>query len=439
MTKYDVFIGIDFGTSFSKVCYSFNGTIYVYKVNNEPFIPTEAYYSIDKKEIYFKKPKSEINICKVKYFKYSMAFDGLTMKKIYKRDTYKELATMFSIFYLSRIIRNVKIEIKKKLNGKIDIKNINWEINMSAPINDYKGDLYQKYRNALISAYILSDEADSKDSVDISQIDKIYSNIKSEDHNYDTLKVHPELFIEAVFFTNNPGIDIGSYIIMDVGGGTVDVGILWKREWEGDIYFDLVVVNIIKYGLEVLCDKLKIDKGFDDKSILKILMEWAENKSLDKGKYINLEQEKIFSDTFLCDIKKMFEIEANSPVVGLNNVNYKRIYYSGGGFNCQWYKQKISLINNNIIEDEYFSNKHPVNYTDKSNFHRLIIAMELAQPEDLIAKNMGSTTIISGHNIIGNNIEIETYTTNIFNEKSIQSNYNTLQDRQREMYGDDPI
>jgi hypothetical protein len=446
MAKHDIFIGIDFGTSFSKVCYNLDDTIYVYKVNNDPFIPTEVFYSVDKKEIYLRKPSSEINICKARYFKYSMAFDGLSMEEISKKlpfgYTYKKLATMFSIFYLSFIIRDVKNEINNKLVGKIDITSINWEINMSAPINDYRGTLHQLYQNVLITANILSEKTNSKDIMNINEIDKIYTEIinhkSNENINYDTLNIYPELFIEAVFFTNNPGIDIGSYIIMDIGGGTVDVGILWKREWEGRILFDLVVVNILKYGLDVLCNKLITGKGPDEKAILKILMEWAENKSLDKEKYINLEQEKEFSDNFLSNIRRMLEIEATRPVVGLNDINYKRIYYSGGGFNFQWYKQKISLINSNIIEDKYFFSKLPVNYIDKSTFHRIIIAMELAQPEETIKKNMGSTVIITDQNIIPNNIENGTHTSNIINEKPEHSYYD-LQDRQREMYGDDPI
>jgi hypothetical protein len=95
--------------------------------------------------------------------------------------------------------------------------------------------------------------------------------------------------------------------------------------------------------------------------------------------------------------------------------------------------------NNPIIEDNYPIDKTPVNYNN-DDIHRLIIAMELAQPIEEIAKNFGSTYIISGNTEIPNYIEVKQENISIKEDgKHVLTNYEKLQDLQKELYGDDPI
>jgi len=441
MAKLDVFLGIDFGTSFTKVCYNINGTTYVYKNGNSPFIPTELYYSTSNNIIFLKKSINENEVFKVKYFKYSMAFDGLHIKEIsdnlpigYK---YKELANIFSIFFLSDIIKNVKKEILNFTGIKPE--NINIEINMSAPINDYRGGIYDLYRSVLISAFLLSQNNSESNSISIEDVKKIFKKVESEYSTsyYEQLKVHPEIFIEAVHFINKPGYNFGSYVIMDIGGGTVDVGILWKREWEGREYFDLIVINIIKYGIEVL--KNKLEKELNDEVIINILKNWLYENNNKKAEYIDLKKESELSSDFLNNLKKMIDIEENALRNGIKDIKSKRIFYSGGGYNFSWYKKNISNIGNHqIVEDKYQIEKIPQNIDKKVDLHRLVIAMELAQPEDRISQNMGSTTIITGQTKIPgtNNFQFDICETNIIREVKKQMDYYDLQDRQRELYGE---
>jgi len=434
MNNFDVFIGIDFGTSFSKICYNVKNDLYVYKKNDSPFIPTEIYYNMSNKEVFISKDIYPQQLISVKYFKYSMVFESIKneqiMKSLPENLTYKQINILFSIYFLAFIIKEVKQEIKNKYFINTDIKNIIWEINMSSPINDYQGEIYDLYFDVLNSAYILANDY-RLTNIHINIIYEIYNKVKNgKIKKNELLSIHPELFIEAVYLTNNNiiGLDYGSYMVMDIGGGTVDIGILWRRRWENRTINELVVINIIKYGVEKIIDELE-NIGIVRKDVNSILEHGEVNKNT-----------IIYNDYFIKNIEQMIDIEKGDPKIGINDIFNKRIYYTGGGCNFLWYKNIVNSIkNSNITEDKIPIKSFPLNYNIKHDVHRLIIAMELARPVDTIEMNLGSTRIINGEKIIPGNefTEIEIKETIINRSKPTQKilTYDDLQDRQRELYG----
>lgn len=437
MSNFDVYIGLDFGTSFSKVCYNVKGDLYVYKRDASPYIPTEIYYSKENKEVFINKNLNSKHLIPVKYFKYSMVFDPIIDEKINKslpiNLTYKQINIIFSIYFLACLVKEVKHEIIKKYYKNINTDNIKWEINMSAPIDDYHREIYDLYNDVLNSAYILASE-DQLEYFHIDKINEIYNNIQNNKiMKNDILSIHPELFVEAVYFTENNiyGLDYGSYMIMDIGGGTVDIGILWKRKWSNtETKYDLIVISIIQYGVEKIVDELK-KIGIGKQDGVNILVYGKHDRKVES-----------INDFFIKNIKKMIEIEGNNPKTGIDNINDKRIYYAGGGCSLLWYKNIVNSIKNNrITEDIIPINLLPLNYDNKKqDVHRLIIAMELANPVDKIERNLGTTIIINGEKIIpGDDFsKIEIIETCIIRNEP-RNYHNDLQDRQRDIYGDNPI
>jgi len=438
MSNFDVYIGLDFGTSFSKVCYNVKGDLYVYKKKDSPFIPTEIYYNTDTIEVFNNNDIYTQQLIPVKYFKYSMVFESIINKQILNNLpanlTYKQINILFSIYFLACVIKDVKQEIINKYYKNTDIKDIVWEINMSSPINDYQGKIYNLYFDVLNSAYNLANDCQLT-NIHINKINDIYNKVKNGIIiKNELLSIHPELFIEAVYLTNNNllGLDYGSYMVMDIGGGTVDIGILWRREWRNSTKYDLVVINIIKYGVERIIDELE-NIGIIRKDI---------NSILERGEFnINT---LIINEYFINNIEKMIDIEESDPKIGIEDIFNKRIYYTGGGCNLLWYKNIVNSINSSkITEDKIPIKSLPLNYNNKQDAHRLIIAMELARPVDTIEMNLGSTRIINGEKIISGNesLEFEIKETTITRSKPVQKiwTYNDLQDRQKELYGDEPI
>ena len=394
MSENEVYIGIDFGTSFSKICYRVEGDLHVYMQNNTPFIPTQVFFSKDTNNVCFYKTKEDF-LC-AKYFKYSMAFEPIKNQQIIKNlpsgYTYEDLNKYFSIYFLACIIKKVKHYIIEKHFPRILESDIDWEINMSAPINNYYGDIFNLYNNVLAAASILSKQ-NIIQGYSIDKIEKLYESEVNTDSSNKDIYVHPELFVQAVYFTDPKTIEfghkIGSYMIMDIGGGTVDIGIFWRRGWGDDVKFDLTVANILNYGVEVIREDLE-SNGISENNVQEFFQNNFRNELTDK-----------YSSIFTLNINKMIEEEERIPRVDIEDISNKRIYYSGGGSLFPWFKKRIDSITKNIItEDKISIDIRPKDYRSDKDLHRLIIAMVLSQPYEAIERHMGTTVIINGNRII---------------------------------------
>lgn len=112
-TQKIVIIGIDFGTSFTKVYFNQGGEVkqpiqFEVSSSKSYFLPTELYYNPTENKLYFHKDDN----CEVlKYFKYSMINEGLlTSKELLQKNTAFNIKPEFlcSVYYLACLIKEVK-------------------------------------------------------------------------------------------------------------------------------------------------------------------------------------------------------------------------------------------------------------------------------------------------------------------------------------------
>jgi hypothetical protein len=145
--KLPINIGIDFGTSYSKVCYEQMREANFVMFNKSEYKPSVLYYNYDKKIIYYNKPSDGTDIEKIKYFKYSMINDSLPKSEhlsIEKLSVQPEI--LCSVFFLSCLVKMAKVIshrllIAKSLAQRIedipDIKSFPWHFES---INNKKSD-----------------------------------------------------------------------------------------------------------------------------------------------------------------------------------------------------------------------------------------------------------------------------------------------------------
>ena len=99
----NIFIGIDFGTSYTKVSYSYaptdNPQIHTLKWNNDFFKPTVLF--IKDGSLFFDKPDGESK--EVKYFKYSMLEESLRNNRPY--GTKNNFEEMCCVYFLAQLIK----------------------------------------------------------------------------------------------------------------------------------------------------------------------------------------------------------------------------------------------------------------------------------------------------------------------------------------------
>lgn len=434
-TQKIVIIGIDFGTSFTKVYFNQGGEVkqpIQFEVNGSEsfFLPTELYYNSNENKLYFhKNDKFEV----LKYFKYSMINDGLlTNKELTQKNTNLKIKPEFlcSVYYLAYLIK----EVKKQISEILKTTDIKYTINMGCPIDNFGDRDKGTYDKALSVAYQLS-EVISNDGMTIEDLFSYYnSNIQKEIPNLQTI---PELYAEALWFIEQPSTGEGIYTILDIGGGTVDfASIAVSRTEEGEKKTKIYSQNVMPLGIEILLQYMypneynsKRDSCIECLKTNNVHMPfgWEPKHNDDR----ELKKAHEFDVQFASGIAEVKE--RNTYLMEEQNSKRKEIpYYSfGGGADFNWYHSIISSHSSAFSKTNIPPLKRKTVQLNNIPHNRLIIAEQLTRssfPEiEGFPWQFNRKCLFSGIN--GKEPFIR-------EEKTDFDLRYELEDRQKEIYGD---
>ena len=139
----EIFLGIDFGTSFTKVSYSYaptnNPEIQTIEWDYKEFLKPSIVY-LQNHELYFEKPEG--NEKEIKYFKYSIIEESLREKNL--ENTTNNFEKLCCVFFLANIIKNSLQHIKErlKITDEADLKIY---VNMGVPLENFYTDSEKKW------------------------------------------------------------------------------------------------------------------------------------------------------------------------------------------------------------------------------------------------------------------------------------------------------
>jgi hypothetical protein len=380
--KIAVNIGIDFGTSYSKVCFEGNHEFDFVVLDNTTYIPSVVYYDYLQKQLYFEDPKNIKNIDKIEYFKYSMINDSLPRKKyIFTTEVKERPELLCSMFYLACLIKETKTYIIRYYNKKFTI---DWNINMGVPVDNYTSQNKSLYDKILHLAIKLSNSNTiAENNCPLEFLDVFFQENKEisiprfQESPFNTL---PELYAECLYFLKDRNVLNGVYAVVDVGGGTVDMAALYK---ESPNTFNVVSKDIQPFGIEILVHNIAIHAGaYND--IKKALQGNTFKKPMEFNKDKEREFAKLMSEMFArlaVDVKSKQE----SRKALLERKGKLPVILCGGGAKYKWYEYCIldtrDRLHNALdigYELEIMSTEKLIG-TSKVKDHRLIIARCLAQ------------------------------------------------------------
>lgn len=378
-----VIIGLDFGTSYTKVFFNQSGEIkqpIQFQINGKQtyFHPTELFYNPLKNEIFFNNHES----CeKLKYFKYSMINDELiTSITLRNKNVSLDIRPEFlcSVYFLAYLIK----EVKQQISTILQSTEIKYSINMGCPIVNFSNENKGIYDRALSVAYLLSENIHD----DGMAIEDIYSFVKSNFNNeFQNLQTVPELYAEALWFIEQPSTGEGIYSILDIGGGTVDfANIFVKRTNEGEKKTTIYSQNVIPFGIEVLLQHMypneyitKRKECLDELKKCIVCMPWGWTQ--EDLKDMKLKKAIDFNNAFTDEILDLRDKDRH--LMERQKTTRKHIpYYSfGGGADFLWYH---SIINQTA--SAYIKSGIPHLHREKVEIntlpsHRLIIAEQLTR------------------------------------------------------------
>ena len=392
--KMPINIGIDFGTSYSKVCFAERKAYDFVKFDKIEYKPSILYFDYKRDLLHYDKPHGTDNIEEIKYFKYSMIDDNLPRgENLSKRQFNVKPEILCSLFFLACLIKESKEYAYKYFKGKrLDFEIDQWYITMGVPIDNFENEKYQLYDRLLMLADKLSAKLTNYE-ISINDLYKYYldnQNIEIPKFQTSNLNTLPELYAESLAFLQNGNVMIGVYALVDIGGGTVDMAIMFK---EAPKEFNIVSKTIQPLGIDIIANNI-ID---DLNNIERVKNDLKEKNSLAELPYVSKEKEKEYKELFekafapiVSDIKKK-NVQSNGKLVLYQNNRTLPVIICGGGAKHKWYEDGILQTGEQlkrIISGES-GLKLKIESVDKllpkdiSN-HRLLIAYILAQPIETI-------------------------------------------------------
>lgn len=233
LERKDVYVGLDFGTSFTKVAYHLdNMNKGVVSFGESFFKPSVVYLSKEKSLSLF---RTEPGDRQIRFFKATM----ITDKKVYSELRYADLEItdsenfefLCSVLFLANIIRYTKQYLSEKFNC-----HPNLFISMGIPMSKTDKDV-EIYNKAFHVAIALAEYPKEIDTLSLSELNSIFkekvASFNSADYNAQQEGfincTMPELFTEALYMVQRRDFDEGLYLIIDIGGGTTDYALIKKE------------------------------------------------------------------------------------------------------------------------------------------------------------------------------------------------------------------
>ena len=318
-----VFLGIDFGTSYTKVSYSIapsdNPQIHTLEWNSDDkyFIQSVIYFKEDK--LYFTKPEKDYE--EIKYFKYSILEESL--RNYSQKNLKNNFEEMCCVYYLAQIIKRSLKQIQEKNNIK-DLENIKITVNMGAPLENFYNEREKPnkelYLEILENAITLAGGSAVKagipeNDVSLLDLDSVYTELlKKKPKLKWRADVIPELAAELFLYHQSKSVPEGIYVIIDIGGGTVDMAVFQKYKYHPNAPAGMYCLaqKVIPLGVEILNTK----KNEDDK----------------------LQSKRELQETF----SRMVITSRRRMDGSYDDIKKVDVFFLGGGANNDWYKNSIS-------------------------------------------------------------------------------------------------
>ena len=354
----EVIIGLDFGTSYSKVCYSHPGKkgvpVNFIDDNGQTtlFKPTKVYFSTKTKRLYYTKPQKEVFDC-IQYFKYTMIRDVLQKSRCLQKHC-SELShnpeTLCSVFFIASLLREVFQLIREKLVPGDAHREIRWSVNMGVPIENYHDDNLKVYNSVLHAGFKLSSLL-TDDSIDLLEMDRIVTRFEEQPdwQQNDRLTTLPELYAEAMAYLKDPQTQTGFYTIIDIGGGTTDLATLYISRDNGSPECIFLSQKVLPLGVEALVDtvassSLRSGKRDQIKHYFQSTQKLCADSTLfDESKYTECKQQ------FLQGFSKVVmdaKVKYRNQMDVQKKLNKQLPYFLfGGGSEYAWYQLLILKCN----------------------------------------------------------------------------------------------
>lgn len=405
-----VYIGLDFGTSFTKAFFRSSqgdeGSVEFNPLRSDDgafFLPSRLYYDEKFSTLRFT-PIAERLLRPLEFFKYGMLKDELKIKDVkfmkdfsLAQELAGESSSLFSgeflcsVYFLAHCIKYMKEFVAEKIG--VPAEDIRFRVNMGCPFDNLKTSSRKIYDDVLRLGWILS-----SDVIEGMNLADVYALIERHwnDEAGIPLQTIPELYAEVYHLFRDNSTKIGLYGVLDIGGGTADFAVFHIRlAADGSRKIRFLTQNVLPLGVEMLCAQI-----FPENSELgkkRIRSETADIVKINYGERnkLNLTRERLPYD-FRCGIfGKIVSLKKMDKNL-LENIFHASgkipLLLYGGGADFKWYQSIVKAHNPSL---KNFNIPKLDCCCKKENKNRLIIAKSLAFIQEVFDLEEGTVSFSS--------------------------------------------
>ncbi len=261
-----VVIGLDFGTSFTKVILGESRARYpvpfdAHSSNDSPFLLPSCLYMLDDSDECVMGTVAQDGKC----------YDNLKMPLI-ERDFSMEHQVRAGAF-LALVLRHARRWLLEAHSATYGSRTISWYINVGLPTDSYDdSELSDIYLRIIDAAWFVSS---SDGPVTLTGVSKALTHGDSEAERepkgrrlpLDRINAFPEFSAQVAGYVQSPRREDGLHCMVDVGGGTLDVTLFNIVESKGELRFPIFARTVESLGarylmrsrLELLCENFRAD------------------------------------------------------------------------------------------------------------------------------------------------------------------------------------
>ena len=287
-----------------------------------------------------------------------------------------------SVFFLACLIDEIKQQICKQEHLSVD--QLDCHINMGVPFDNKNesGSRYQLFDQVLNSAFLLSSSHPKE--MDVSQIKGFFDEAKETKNP--NLQTFPELYAEILYFQNDSRFAEGYYMVVDVGGGTLDIALFSKqRNWDGLLSCSCISHQVLPLGVDSLVKEIALQGRIKETRAVLLREKGNAAGCISKGKLKNAGNRFYLAYGEKCIHKavKIFGIDS------FKRQKFLPCFLLGGGKKIHWYRNIINSSGNDMKTagvplTKILDLRRYLEESGKYTNDRLVIADMLAvQPDDI--------------------------------------------------------
>lgn len=365
--SFDIRIGLDFGTSYTKASIFFGGDIYI--VDWDGISGFKDRYTLPTEFSLFADNSYEIG----RSSDAIKVFTNLKGPFLEENDTSDDEDN--ATIYLAMVLRYIKAWWFKHHKNQTLNKKLNWLINVGSPSKDL-GDVYleKKYKKILNTAWVLSQS-----------LEKLYKDNIHYEEDVISVDLVPEFVAQISSYTRSAQRQSDLHLLVDIGAGTVDVVTFNVHQDEfGDDNFPEFASEVKRMGTHYLMHKRNLINK--DKNLMIDATIALDSSSFSEQYKVDLNKIKLIDDEHAEGVAKLIKnilsiTKSKRYALSRNWDQGIRTFFCGGGSSCSVFldalektKEIYKLLKINLPLPSRLVNDD----IDADNFHRVSVAYGLA-------------------------------------------------------------